>query len=139
MMQHLPVLQVLAPLMAAPFAALLRWRDMAWGLAMLATGAAFVISLALFVQVSANGTIVYDLGGWPAPIGIVYVIDAANAVVLPVISFIGFIATLAARHLVAREIDRRDHALFYSAWLLTLAGMLGQVTTGDAFNIFVFL
>ena len=63
--------------MAAPFAALLRWRDMAWGLAMLATGAAFVISLALFVQVSANGTIVYDLGGWPAPIGIVYVIDAA--------------------------------------------------------------
>ena len=139
MMQHLPVLQVLAPLMAAPFAALLRWRDMAWGLAMLATGAAFVISLALFVQVSANGTIVYDLGGWPAPIGIVYVIDAANAVMLPVISFIGFIATLAARHLVAREIDRRDHALFYSAWLLTLAGMLGQVTTGDAFNIFVFL
>ncbi|MDG2495545.1 MAG: monovalent cation/H+ antiporter subunit D family protein [Alphaproteobacteria bacterium] len=140
MMQHLPILQVLLPLLAAPFAALLRGRELAWGLTFLTTGAAFLISIALFLEQRALGTtLVYELGNWAAPIGIVYVIDAASALVLPVISGIGFIATLAARQLVAAEIDRRDHGLFYAAWLLTIAGMLGQVTTGDAFNIFVFL
>ncbi len=140
MMQHLPILQVLLPLLAAPFAALLRGRELDWGLTFLTTGAAFLISIALFLEQRALGTtLVYELGNWAAPIGIVYVIDAASALVLPVISGIGFIATLAARQLVAAEIDRRDHGLFYAAWLLTIAGMLGQVTTGDAFNIFVFL
>ncbi|MBT7643025.1 MAG: monovalent cation/H+ antiporter subunit D family protein [Rhodobiaceae bacterium] len=140
MMQHLPVLQVLLPLLAAPFAALLRGRDLAWGVAFITTGAAFLISIALFLEQRALGTtLVYEMGNWAAPIGIVYVIDAASALVLPVISGIGFVATLAARQLVAAEIDARDHALFYAAWLLTIAGMLGQVTTGDAFNIFVFL
>ncbi len=140
MMHHLPALQVLIPMLAAPLAALLRVRDLAWGCAMAATGSAFIISLLLFVEQRATGaTIIYEMGGWPAPIGIVYAIDAANALVLPVVSGIGFVATLAARRLVAAEIDPRDHALFYAAWLLTIAGMLGQVTTGDAFNIFVFL
>ena len=140
MMQHLPILQVVLPLLAAPLAALLRGRDLAWGLSLLITGTAFLISLALFAEQRALGqTLVYELGGWPAPLGIVYVIDAASALVLPVITGLAFVATIAARQLVAAEIDARDHALFYAAWLLTIAGMLGQVTTGDAFNIFVFL
>ena len=140
MMQHLPILQVVLPLLAAPLAALLRGRDLAWGLSLLITGTAFLISLTLFAEQRALGqTLVYELGGWPAPLGIVYVIDAASALVLPVITGLAFVATIAARQLVAAEIDARDHALFYAAWLLTIAGMLGQVTTGDAFNIFVFL
>ncbi len=139
MMAHLPILQVLLPLMAAPVAALMRPRDWAWWLALIITAASFTISLLLYQHVQANGTLIYALGGWPAPIGITYVVDGASALVLPVISGIGFVTTLAARHLVTREIDRRDHPLFYTAWLLTLAGMLGQVATGDAFNIFVFL
>ena len=140
MMQHLPILQVVLPLLAAPIAAMLRGRDIAWGLSLLVTGAAFLISLVLFAEQRALGaTLVYELGGWPAPLGIVYVIDAASALVLPVITGLAFVATLAARQLVTAEIDARDHALFYAAWLLTIAGMLGQVTTGDAFNIFVFL
>jgi multicomponent Na+:H+ antiporter subunit D len=118
----------------------LRGRDIAWGLTFVTTGLAFLISIALFFQQRAIGeTMIYELGNWAAPLGIVYVIDAASALVLPVISGIGFIATLAARQLVAAEIDARDHGLFYAAWLLTIAGMMGQVTTGDAFNIFVFL
>ncbi len=140
MMQQLPILQIIIPLLAAPIVAMMRGRDIAWAAALLATAAALLISLVLFFEQRAAGTtLVYDLGGWPAPIGIVYVIDAASALVLPVISGLAFVATLAARQLVTAEIDARDHPLFYAAWLLTIAGMLGQVTTGDAFNIFVFL
>ncbi|MDB2393717.1 monovalent cation/H+ antiporter subunit D family protein, partial [Alphaproteobacteria bacterium] len=106
MMQHLPVLQVLLPLLGAPLAALLRGRDMAWGLALLLTGAAFLISAVLFgLQFQADGPLIYDLGGWPAPLGIVYVIDAASALVLPVVSGLAFVATIAARRLVEAEID----------------------------------
>jgi multicomponent Na+:H+ antiporter subunit D len=140
MMQHLPILQVILPLLAAPLAALASRRHLAWHMTLIATASAFAISLVLLATILQTGTpIIYDLGGWPAPIGIVYVIDGASAFVLPVVSGIGFVATLAARHLVIAEIDARDHPLFFAAWLLTLAGMLGQVTTGDAFNIFVFL
>ena len=71
MMQHLPILQVLLPLLGAPLAALLRGRDMAWGLALLLTGAAFLISIILFGQQQIAGeTLIYDFGGWPAPIGL---------------------------------------------------------------------
>ena len=84
MMQHLPILQVIIPLLAAPIAALLTRRHMAWGIALVASGLAFVISLVLLAQVQRTGApIIYDLGGWPAPIGIVYVIDGASAFVLP--------------------------------------------------------
>ena len=140
---HLPILQVILPLLAAPCVALCmaveRWRGLAWWLTLLISALSFAISLLLYQQVSTGGTLIYALGDWPAPIGIVYVIDKASALVLPVISGIAFVVTLAARHLVEREIAARDQPLFYTAWLLTLAGMLGQITTGDAFNIFVFL
>jgi multicomponent Na+:H+ antiporter subunit D len=137
---HAPILQIIIPLLMAPVIILLRNRELAWGLAMMSTLAVFALTVHLFINVNTTAQpIVYELGNWPAPIGIVYVIDAANAYVLPLIAGISVIATYAARSLVNAEIDPRDHALFYAAWLLTIAGMLGQVATGDAFNIFVFL
>lgn len=140
MSEHLPVLQVIVPLLAAPFVAFLRGRELAWWLTLVITSVTFAMSLALYAHVQDTGeTLIYQMGGWAAPLGIVYVIDAASALVLPIVSGIGFIVTLAARYLVGAEIDGRDHPLFYTAWLLTIAGMLGQITTGDAFNIFVFL
>ena len=140
MMQHLPILQVIVPLLSAPLIALLRGREIAWLATFIVTGVTFVISLLLYHQVSESGArLVYEIGGWAAPLGIVYVIDAASALVLPIVTGIGFVVTLAARHLVTAKIDQRDHPLFFTAWVLTIAGMLGQVTTGDAFNIFVFL
>ncbi|MDC3401798.1 monovalent cation/H+ antiporter subunit D family protein [Alphaproteobacteria bacterium] len=140
MIEHAPILQIVIPLLAAPFAVLLRKPLLAWLLALAAVGSSFVISLYLFNIVSTTGqSITYEIGSWPSPIGIVYVIDAANAYLIPLISGIALVVTFACRDLIDREIDRRDQTLFYTAWLLTIAGMLGQLATGDAFNIFVFL
>ena len=44
-----------------------------------------------------------------------------------------------ARTSVAREIAPERIPLFYSAFLLCLAGLLGIAVTGDLFNVFVFL
>ena len=37
------------------------------------------------------------------------------------------------------EIEKKSISKVYSLWLLAIAGLLGLVTTGDAFNLFVFL
>ncbi len=140
MLAHSPILQIIIPLLAAPLIVLIRKRDLAWIIALAATAISFLISARLFLQVSASGApIVYEIGAWAAPIGIVYVIDATNALVMPLIAGIAFVVTLCCRNLIEKEIDARDHTLFFAAWMLTIAGMLGQVATNDAFNVFVFL
>ena len=140
MLAHAPILQIIIPLLAAPLIVLLRQRDLAWIVAVAATALSFLFSARLFLQVAATGEpIIYEIGAWPAPIGIIYVIDSANALVMPLIAGIAFIVTLVGRGMIEAEVDARDHTLFFSAWMLTIAGMLGQVATNDAFNIFVFL
>ncbi|MBE8220038.1 MAG: monovalent cation/H+ antiporter subunit D family protein [Alphaproteobacteria bacterium] len=145
MAPHFPILQIIVPLLAAPLAAMsllfgqVRMRHLAWGVTTLSLAIAFFISLALFVQVQSGGTISYALGDWQAPIGIVYIVDSASSFILPLICGIALVATLFAPRLLKDEISLHDQPIFYTLWLLTIAGMLGQVITGDAFNIFVFL
>jgi len=137
--QHLPILQVIIPLLSAPLSVLLHKRWLVWGLTVLASMCAFIISILLLQQVLARGVISYELGGWAAPWGIEYRIDVVNAFVLVIISAIGAIVPLYAARSVEREIAADRISLFYTAYLLCLAGLLGIAATGDAFNVFVFL
>ena len=75
----------------------------------------------------------YALGSWPAPFGIVLVIDRLSALMLLLTSVLGFVCLFYA---VARW-DRagpRFHALF----LLLMMGVNGAFLTADIFNLFVF-
>ena len=66
MIEHAPILQIVIPLLAAPFAVLLRKPLLAWLLALAAVGSSFVISLYLFNIVSTTGqSITYEIGSWP--------------------------------------------------------------------------
>ena len=139
MISHLPILQVIVPLMAAPLCLLLRRPSLVWLFALFASGAAFVISILLLQQVMASGVISYELGGWEAPWGIEYRIDKLNAFLLLIISAISTVVLIAAHTSIEKEIPAEKHTLFYVLYLLSLTGMLGIVSTGDAFNVFVFL
>jgi multicomponent Na+:H+ antiporter subunit D len=139
MNEHLPALQIVIPLMAAPVASLLRWGRASWLLALLASWAAFAMSLLLLHRVRSEGTISYLLGGWEAPFGIEYRIDLVNAFVLVVVAGIGAVVMVYARLSVEREVDPGRIPLFYSGLLLCLTGLLGITITGDVFNLFVFL
>jgi len=136
---HLAVLQVIVPLMAAPLCLMLRQSRLAWLFVLIVSGTAFLISVALLQEVMASGTIVYELGGWPAPWGIEYRIDKLNAYLLLIITAISTVVLFAAHTSIRQEIPEDRHTLFYTLYLLSLAGMLGIVTTGDVFNVFVFL
>lgn len=136
---NLPALQVVIPLLAAPLALMLRRGNHAHLLALLVSVVALLISYSLLQTVLANGTISYAMGGWEPPWGIEYRVDAINAFVLLIVSVIGTVVMLAARTSVKVEIQEDKQSLFYTAYLLCLAGLLGITITGDAFNVFVFL
>ncbi len=136
---HYPILQVVIPLIAAPLCSLLPKSRLPWLFATATSWFAFAISILLMQQVTANGTLSYELGSWPAPWGIQYHIDTISAFVLVLVTAIASITLLASRQLVENEIDPGKHSLFYTAFLLCLTGLLGIVATGDAFNVFVFL
>ena len=136
---QLPALQIVVPLLASPLCALLRSPALALGLARMVSAVCLVIAVVLAATVSDGSEIVYLLGGWAAPWGIEYRIDALNALVLVIVSGASTVSLVHARAGVPREVRRERLGLFYTAWLLCLTGMLGMTVTGDAFNVFVFL
>jgi multicomponent Na+:H+ antiporter subunit D len=139
LLTHLPILQVIVPLMAAPLCLLLSRPRLVWLFALIASGLTFLVSGLLLQQVMASGTIIYELGGWEAPWGIEYRIDQLNAFLLLIISAISTIVLIAADTSIKQEIPADKQTYFYILYLLSLTGMLGIVATGDAFNVFVFL
>jgi len=137
--EHLPALQVVVPLAAAPLIVLLRHPGIAWALAVAASVFAFGASVALALEVARTGVISYAMGNWPPPWGIEYRVDALSAFVLVLVSAIGALVAPYAWRSVAAELPRAQHYLFYAVYCLCLAGLLGMTITGDAFNLFVFM
>ena len=136
---HLPVLQVVVPLLSAPICALMYRPRIAWATALAVSAMALLMAIVLLDRVLETGPISYALGGWAAPWGIEYRIDTVNAFVLVIVSAISTIVLPFARHSVEQEVREDRVSLFYTAWMLCLTGLLGIAITGDAFNVFVFL
>ena len=136
---HLPALQVVIPLMAAPLCVLLRRPVLAWALTLAVSWVVLAIAVMLLLQVIETGPVTYFLGNWAAPWGIEYRVDLAGAFVLVIVAAIGAVVTPYARRSVEHEIPRDRIYLFYAMYLLCLTGLLGIAITGDAFNLFVFL
>jgi multicomponent Na+:H+ antiporter subunit D len=136
---QLPALAVILPLLSAPLCLFLRRPLLVWLFAIIVSGLTMLISIMLLQQVMTSGTIIYEMGGWSEPWGIEYRIDSLNAYLLLIITSISTVVLLAAHTSIKKEISEHQHTLFYVLYLLSLAGMLGIVSTGDAFNVFVFL
>jgi multicomponent Na+:H+ antiporter subunit D len=139
MFEHLPALQVVLPLLAAPLIMfLVRWPTLAWGVTTAVCWATFLVAALLLEQVWTGGSISYAHGGWEPPWGIEYRVDVVNAFVLLIVAGISAVVMPFARDSVEHEVDADRIAWFYTAFLLANAGLLGIAITGDAFNIFVF-
>ena len=136
---HLPILQVVVPLLTAPLVVLLRVRGLAWAAATSASLFSFAIAVRLTQIVVEQGTVTYLMGSWPAPYGIELSITAFTTLLLLIVTGSSSFSLLAARHSVDDQLDQGRQPFFYAAWLLAVAGLLGIVVAGDAFNIFVFM
>ncbi len=130
---------VVIPLFMAAITALIPNARISWAVVMTVTGICSLIAIALLLQVLADGSVHYDMGDWPAPIGISYMVNAINAPIILLLTLVGFICTLYALKSVEAEVAPNKRSPFYAAFLVSFAGLLGIVISADAFNIFVFL
>ncbi|MDX2288301.1 MAG: monovalent cation/H+ antiporter subunit D family protein [Hyphomicrobiaceae bacterium] len=137
---HLPILIVIIPLLGSLLVAFTRSGNLAWLIASLSVLPLPVAAVLMTMSVLRTGQpLVYEMGNWPAPYGIVYKVDALSGFVLCVVAAIAAVIMPFARKSVATEIPSHQQSWFYALYLLCLCGLLGIVITGDAFNAFVFL
>ncbi len=133
---HLPILPVAIPALAAPAALLVmrRHRALAVGIGFAACLAQLAVALLLMARVSGGTILVYSLGDWPAPFGIVLVADRLAALLLVLTATLALIALL---HAVVTKADRKGWH-FHPLFQFQLMGLNGAFLTGDLFNLFVF-
>lgn len=139
LLQHLPALQIVVPLLAAPLAMLVRNRWLSGGVAVLASWACLAMAILLTLRVQEFGVLEYAMGGWVAPKGIALQIDVVNSFVLLIVTAVAAVVTPIGFYSVNAEIRRDRVYLLFTAYLLCLAGLIGMTITADAFNVFVFL
>ena len=136
---HLPALQVVIPLIAAPLCLLAGRAPLAWIIAILASASATLAAVILAYQTLNYGSISYHMGGWAPPGGIEILVDSANAFILLLVSSIATVVLLYCPSSIKKEIQVGQEHMFYCMFILCLTGLLGIAISGDAFNIFVFL
>jgi len=124
---------------AAPFCVLLGNRFLTHLLALVVCWLTFAISIWLMASVMNSGPVSYNLGGWEAPYGIVYVVDHLSAFVMMFVSGLAAIVLTYSPSSVNDEIPKSKQYLFHATYLLCMTGLLGICITGDLFNVFVFL
>lgn len=140
MTAHLPVLIVVLPLAASvivPLVALTSARS-AFAITLLALAAASLASCAALSQALSQGALRYQLGGWAPPWGIEYVVDPLSGSMAALITLVAVCVAVYAGPQGAGG-SRARGGMFYSLFLLLVAGLLGIVLTGDMFNLYVFL
>ncbi|MBL7139734.1 MAG: NADH/ubiquinone/plastoquinone (complex I) [Planctomycetes bacterium] len=98
--------------------------------------AAGLLALAVWLLLAAREPIVYWVGGWTFPVGISLVADGLSRLMVVVVAVISLVALVFSVDYMARF---TSPGLYYTLFLLMLAGMNGVVLSGDLFNIFVFL
>jgi multicomponent Na+:H+ antiporter subunit D len=138
--EQLPILLLLPLLFGSVLAVLAGlWRAAAAQVvAVLSTGATLVLALVALVRVTADGPLTHDLGGWPPPFGIEYVLDPLSAYLVATVALIG---TMVCIYPTKAGFDLRPGrgVPLYPLALLLLTGLVGVMLSGDLFHLFVFL
>lgn len=137
---NLPVLVVLLPLAGGLFCPVISYFSRRAGrLTVIAfAGASFVLSVAQLLRITDVGKISYHFGGWEPPFGIEFSLDALSAVLLVLISGTGFVSTIYSLPFFRGKSRFRSFG-YYSVLSLLICGLLGMTSTGDVFNLYVFL
>ncbi len=135
-MSHWIIAPVVLPAVAAALMVLaLRRTLVAQRLVSLATLLALnAIALTLLHAATTTGPQAYFLGDWPAPFGIVLVLDRFSALMVALLAALALPVTLYA---IGSGWDARG-AHFHPLLMFLLMGIGGAFLTGDAFNLFVF-
>ncbi|SDN46484.1 multicomponent K+:H+ antiporter subunit D [Lutimaribacter pacificus] len=135
-MNHWIIAPVVLPAILAPVIAFVMRHDITLARAASFAGTITLAAICIGLTVTAAGgeTVSYALGNWPAPFGIVLVLDRLSAVMLLLTALLALIVLL---HAAATGWDARGRH-FHALFQFQLMGICGAFLTGDAFNLFVF-
>lgn len=136
MMSHWIIAPVVLPAILAPLVVLVMRNDLTlqriFGL--VGTLTLLAIATALVIAASHNPPELYRLGNWPAPFGIVLMLDRLSAMMLLLTAGLALAVQL---YVISTDWDARGRH-FHALFLFQLMGINGAFLTGDAFNLFVF-
>ncbi|MBF9060858.1 monovalent cation/H+ antiporter subunit D [Rhodobacterales bacterium HKCCSP123] len=135
-MMHWIILPVVLPAMLAPLIGFVMRHDivLARTASVAGTVALLAVALGLFGMAADGATHVYRLGDWPAPFGIVLVLDRLSALM---VLLTATLALMVLVHAIATGWDARGRH-FHALFQFQLMGICGAFLTGDVFNLFVF-
>tara|TARA_R110002072_G_scaffold46082_1_gene127827 strand:- start:6149 stop:7621 length:1473 start_codon:yes stop_codon:yes gene_type:complete len=136
---NLAILHVILPLLAAPILLLVNRERVAFWITMAVSVAVLIFVSLLLIEVRANGPIYYFLGGWNPPLGIEYRIDLLSAFMLLIVATVATVTLPYAAVNQTTELESDAYVKFYVVWLISFGALLGLASSGDIFNIFVFL
>ncbi len=138
--EHLPVLTIVIPLLAAFTTLLAGWLNknscifIFWSTLTLQ----FIMALLILQHVLTQGPIQYWVGGWKPPWGIELVVDALNAYLLVILLFLSLASAIYSKSNIEHELPEK-RVSYYTLFQLLIAGLCGVTLTGDIFNMFVFI
>ena len=133
-MSHWIIMPIVLPALSAALLVLLRRSDIAVHRAVSVSATVLLaLTAAGLWPLATDGPQAYLVGSWPAPYGIVLVLDRLSALMLLLASAIA----LAALIYSIAGWDRRGRH-FHALFQFQLLGINGAFLTGDIFNLFVF-
>ena len=135
MTQHAAILPILIPFVAALLQLVAKGYGISIQRAIGLSGALLGVCAAIWLVALADegAVLVYALGNWPAPFGIVLAVDRLAAAMALLTALLSGAALLYASAGFDEQ-GRHFHPLFQ----LQLVGLQGAFLTGDLFNLFVF-
>ena len=136
MMSHWIIAPVVLPAILAPLIIMVMRNDMLMQRVFALAGVLALngIAAALLWAATIHPPEVYLLGNWPAPFGIVLVLDRLSALMLMLTALLALAVQL---YVISTDWDARGRH-FHALFLFQLMGINGAFLTGDAFNLFVF-
>ncbi|MEY8839059.1 proton-conducting transporter membrane subunit, partial [Cribrihabitans sp. XS_ASV171] len=135
-MNHWIIAPVVLPAIVAPFIVMVLRHHLDLQRIFSVAGCLGLLGIAatLVAQASTGEIQTYELGNWPAPFGIVLVLDRLSALMVGLTAILALPIVLYAIGSGWDERGQHFHALFQ----FQLMGVCGAFLTGDAFNLFVF-
>ncbi|MEN9620332.1 MAG: hypothetical protein RL499_525, partial [Actinomycetota bacterium] len=106
--------------------------------AALALSLVVVLSVVLLIGVDQQGVVVVEAGNWPAPFGIVLVVDRLAALML-LVSSVVLLAVLvfSIGQGLADGDDETPVSIYYPTYLILTTGVMVAFVAGDLFNLYV--
>ena len=135
-MTHWLIMPVVLPAILAPFIILAARYHMGIQRVFSVAGvlAMIAVALGLALETSDGTVMLYQLGDWAAPFGIVLVGDRLSTMMVLLMAVLALFVLLYAIGSKWDERGRHFHVLFQ----FQLMGIAGAFLTGDLFNLFVF-